>query len=565
MKRNFLVVAANERVREGLARDLRKRGYTVTQAASGAEARRIVGSVSIDAVLVESELPDTSAVRLRDQLKKKRPDCHVMLLTCFGQVRNSPEQLRFGADDYLLDGKQLIELASAPFEADPKGDESDTEQRAHRALVQVIDVLVGLLELDDDFFAGSSHRAMELAREVAEELAIERPTMQAVVLATLLRDVGKVGVDADVFAVEGALSEAQRERMREHVSAGLRLFEHVDFPWVVLPIIRHHHECYDGKGYPNSLRGREIPLGARIVAVVDAFVALTSDRPHRAAVEPEMALQKLVRQAGRQFDPEVVEAFQKVLDKRMETRGLQHKPRVLIVDEDEEFRRLLKVQLINGGVEVDQTDGCAAAMKLLCKDAPDIVLVDVDHDHTEAFEFLEEVRQDRSLSRIPLVLLSSSGDRVLKLRALRQGVDDFLLKNGDLEELVARVQNVLTRETLRKDGGRRKTRRGITGELENLSLPDIIQTLVMGMKSARVTVSSEQQHGKIWFDSGTVIHAETAGQDGDEAFFEMVGWTRGEFVIEHGLKSKKKTIDKDTMFLLMEGLRLMDEKTRVAS
>ena len=212
-----------------------------------------------------------------------------------------------------------------------------------------------------------------------------------------------------------------------------------------------------------------------------------------------------------------------------------------------------------------QTDSCASAMKLLCKDPPDMVLVDVDTDNGEAFELLEQLRQDRSLSRIPLALLSRSGDRVLRLRALRQGVDDFLLKSDDLQELVARVQNVLTRETLRKEGSARRPRRGITGDLDNLSLPDIIQTLVMGMKSARVAVSSSEQHGKIWFDHGAVIHAETAGLEGDKAFFEMVCWTSGEFVIEHGLKSKTKTVNKDTMFLLMEGMRLMDEKARAAS
>ena len=188
-----------------------------------------------------------------------------------------------------------------------------------------------------------------------------------------------------------------------------------------------------------------------------------------------------------------------------------------------------------------------------------------DTESTEAFSILHEVQQDQKLCAMPVAFLASRNDRVLKLRALRQGVDDFLLKSDDLEELVARVQNVLTRETLRKEGGARRTRRGITGELDNLSLPDITQTLVMGMKSARVTVSSSERHGKIWFDNGAVVHAETAGQKGDEAFFEMVGWTSGEFVIEHGLKSKHKSVDKDTMFLLMEGLRLMDEKTPVAS
>jgi len=564
VKRNFLVVAASDGVRETLARELRAKGCTVAQAASGAEARRIVASVSIDMVLIDTEIKDTPPDVLRRQLQKRRPDCRVVSTTCFGHVRNSPEQLRFGSDDYLLQGKQLAALASAPFEG-ARTSESDCDLRQYEALVQVIDVLVGLLEIDDAFFGGSSHRAAALAREVAEELAADSGTVQAVVLATLLRDVGKVGVESDVFAYEGSLSERQKERMRDHVSASLRLFEHVDFPWFVMPIIRHHHESYDGDGYPSGLRGREIPLGARIVAVVDAFVSLTSDRPYRVAVESEMALQKIVRQAGRQFDPEVVEAFQKVLDKRLESRGAQHKPRVLIADPDKEFRRVLKANLTREGLHVRFTDGCAGAMKLLAKNPPDLILLDADGGNGEALEFLEQLRKDPSHSRIPLALLSSSGDRVLKLKALPHGVDDFLHKSDDLLELVARVQNVLTRETLRREGGAKRTRRGITGELENLSLPDIIQTLVMGMKSARVTVSSADQHGKIWFENGAVVHAEAGALKSDEAFFEMVSWTSGEFVIEHGLTTSDKTMDKDTMFLLMEGLRLLDERTPAAS
>jgi response regulator RpfG family c-di-GMP phosphodiesterase len=569
VKRNFLVVSADAPTREALAGDLRAQGFTVTRAANGAEAKRVVASVSFDAVLVESHLPDMTSKELRKVLKKARPDCRVVTLTSFDLVRNSPAQLTFGAGDYLIRAEQVSDLLRAPYDAAQDASASALGNRGSLALIQVIDVLVGLLELDDQFFGGSSHKVMELARETAVALSADEETVQEVVLATLLRDTGKVGVGSDIFAEPGPLTEAQKEEMQERVSASLRLFEHIDFPWKVLPIVRHHHERYDGKGYPDGLKGREIPMGARIVAIVDAYIALTSDRTHRDALAPELALDELVRQAGRQFDPEVVEAFQAVMDKRLTERKPDRTPSVLLADQQEEFRRLLRMGLLNDGLQVQETSSYQGALRMLLKDPPDLVLVDVDADANEAFQLLQEIREDKNLCRVPFAFLSGNSDRVLKIRALRQGVDDYLPKTTDLEELVAHVQNILTRESIRRDGQRPRARRGISGDLENLSLPDIVQTLVMGMKSACVTIASDGRAGKIWFDNGAAKHAQADGKEGEQAFFEMVRWSTGEFVIEHGVACKKASLKQDAMFLLMEGLRLMDEaesgKTQAAS
>ena len=564
VKRNFLVVAANAQVREALARDLRAKGYSVTRAANGAEALRVVASVNLDAVLVESHLPDMSSEELRDRIKRARPRCRVVVLTSFDLVRNSPDQLRFGPEDFLMRADQVFELCRAPFDVAREGESDGFCHRGNEALIQVVDVLVGLHELEDLYFGGTSHKAARLAREVAEELSCEQETIQEVMLSTLLRDVGKVAIDPEILSQRGALTEEQKEKMKEHVTASLRLFEHVDFPWKVMPIIRHHHERYDGSGYPDGLRGREIPMGARIVAVVDSYGALTSDRHHRDAVDPEEALQGLIRQAGRQFDPEVVEAFQRVLDKRRESRRLKGKPRILIADEQKDFRRLMKMRLVNEGLLVAETAGCENAMKQLLNEPPDLVIVDVDADGNAAFQLLNEMREDKALCRIPFVLVSRRADRVLKIRALREGVDDYLCKDDDLEELVARVQNILTREAIRRDGAKPRKRRGITGDLENLGLPDIVQILAMGMKSARVTLVAEGHEGCLWLENGNLVHARTEQLEGESALHAMLAWSGGEFVIEHGLRSKKTTLVGDTMYLLMEGMRKMDEERKQA-
>jgi hypothetical protein len=189
------------------------------------------------------------------------------------------------------------------------------------------------------------------------------------------------------------------------------------------------------------------------------------------------------------------------------------------------------------------------------------MLVGIDDDTREAFQFLNEMQQDSTLCRVPLAFLSSRSDRLLKIRALRQGVDDFMTKADNMEELVARVENILIRGAIRSDGESRRTRRGVTGSLENLSLPEIVQTLTIGMKTACVTLSSGGRTGHIWFENGAPKHAECAELRGEQAFYEMVRWKGGEFVIEHGTKTRRNSIEHDAMYLLMEGLRLVDEAT----
>ncbi len=556
MERNFLIVAADGTVRQALAGDLRKKGFKVTLAENGAEAERIVQTVSVRSVLVESHLPDMSAAELRKKILEARPDCRVITLTSFGLVRNSPELLRFGAGDYLLSTDQVFEMVDTPL-AVGESAEPDLDQ-GQQSLIQVIDVLVGLLELEYRNFSSSSHQAMTLAKATAEEMGAGQDMTNEVVLGTLLRDVGKVGLEPDAVIEHDLSSDMQFERVQDHVSASLRLFEHVDFPWKALPVIRHHHECYNGSGFPEGLRGREIPMGARIVAVVDAYVSLTHGRGD-GALNPEQALQELVRRAGHQFDPEVVESFHRVIDKRLTGRRSKRRPVVLVVEPQDQFRQLLKMRLINEGLDVDEADSYDDSLEHLLKDPPDLVLVDIDADTTEAFGLLQELQQDDKLRMIPVAFLSRRSDRLFKIRALRHGVDDFLSKADDMEELVARVENIIVRQAIRAGGEVRRSRRGITGDLVNLSLPDIVQTLTIGMKTACVTLASDDRTGTIWFENGTPTHAEAGELTGEDAFYGMVRWTEGEFVIEHGVKTNQSTLNQDAMFLLMEGLRLMDE------
>ena len=301
-------------------------------------------------------------------------------------------------------------------------------------------------------------------------------------------------------------------------------------------------------------------MGARIVAVVDAYVAMCSTRPHRPALRTEQAVDELERQAGQQFDPEVVEALIRVLEKtHVGFGGGGEKPSVVVCDADADFRKLLQMRLVNDGYDVRCVTKADEALEAILALTPDLVLVEVDSEASDAFQLLREMRKDAAFQHVPFAFLARSDSRLLKIRALRQGVDDFLVKQSDLEELLARIQNILTRESARRGQGLKRAKRGLTGQLDNMSLPDIVQTLAIGMKTALVALSSGELTGRIWFRDGAVVHAKCGEVEGEPAFHAMARWKTGEFAIEHGVKSRRTTIESDPMFLIMESMRLMDE------
>jgi len=558
MAQRVVIVSENAKTRETLAQVVRERGGKPTLAGNVDEAQRVLETVPADVVLLETRRVDIRARRQRTRLEQVRPGCRVVLVTSFQTVRQSPDLLQFDSDDFLIGAEALL------GSLEPQGLATDTSradegERGFDALLETVDVLVGLIELGDKHFRGSSHRLTRLVRAVADELPLPPELVREVVLACLLKDIGKATVDPALAETEADLDGSQIEALREHAPAGARLLEHITFPWNVLPVIRHHHERYDGSGYPDGLKGREIPLGARIIAVVDAYVAMCSPRPYRVALNMEQAVDEIERQAGHQFDPEVVEVLIRVLEKAPAAYESGEKPSVVVCDADAEFRKVLEMRLINDGYDVRCVATADQALEAILAVAPQLVLAEVDCEGSDAFQLLRELRKDPAFQHMPFAFLARSESRLLKIRALRQGVDDFLVKENDLEELLARIQNILTREAARRGEGLKRAKRGVTGQLDNLGLPDIVQTLTIGNKTALVALSHDDQTGRIWFRDGAVVHAKCGELQGEAAFHAMARWKTGEFAIEHGVKSRRTTIECDPMFLVMESMRLMDE------
>ena len=186
----------------------------------------------------------------------------------------------------------------------------DTMNRQYRA---TIEALAHAIDAKDQVTHGHIRRVQTASLQLARELACtDEHQIHAIEAASLLHDLGKLAIPEHILNKPGRLTPAEYETMKAHASIGAEILAGVDFPYPVVPIVRHHHENWDGTGYPGGLAGDDIPLGARILQVVDCFDALTSHRPYRRALSREEALAILQERRGTMYDPSVVDAFVRI-------------------------------------------------------------------------------------------------------------------------------------------------------------------------------------------------------------------------------------------------------------
>ncbi len=162
------------------------------------------------------------------------------------------------------------------------------------------------VEAKDQNTHGHLHRVRVYVSEAGTRMGLDESMMKALVTASFLHDIGKIAVPEHILKKPGKLTPEEFEKIKIHPIVGADILERVRFPYPVVPIVRSHHEAWDGTGYPDGLKGEQIPIGARILSVIDCFDALASDRPYRAAMPPEEALKYVEANAGTKFDPAVV-------------------------------------------------------------------------------------------------------------------------------------------------------------------------------------------------------------------------------------------------------------------
>jgi len=190
---------------------------------------------------------------------------------------------------------------------------SQKEEELKRAYIQTIKALSELIEVKDPYTRGHSSRVAQWSTKIAKEMGISGPQLERIFLAGLLHDIGKIGIKGAILNKPSRLTPEEYEEIKKHPVIGAEILKEIKHLQDIVPVILHHHERWDGKGYPKGLKGKEIPLWSRIMAVADTFDAMTSSRPYRRALSMEEAIEEIRKNAGTQFDPEVVRMFLKII------------------------------------------------------------------------------------------------------------------------------------------------------------------------------------------------------------------------------------------------------------
>ena len=313
-------------VRTAIIRLVESFGLECLEAGDGEEALAVLAREGeVPVCIADLHMPNMNGIELLKRLRARYPDMAVLILTGVADVDSAVECMQLGALDYLAKPVQADEVRLRLMRALEKRDlvlqnrfyqqtlESrvkDLTERNRQSLINGVEMLVFALEAKDPYTSGHSLRVTELAVKTAVQFGFTGPSLAQVELGSKLHDIGKIGIKESVLNKPGPLSPEEFDHVKLHVVLGERILKpFLEEQPSALRIVRSHHERLDGSGFPDGISGSDIPLEARIVAVVDAYDAMITNRAYRPPREPGAAVAELRRGSGSQFDPEVVDAF----------------------------------------------------------------------------------------------------------------------------------------------------------------------------------------------------------------------------------------------------------------
>ena len=316
----------DDAVRHALCRVIEGHGLATIQAASGAQALAVLHREGeLPLCISDVHMAEMDGVTFLREALRLFPDMAIIMLTGVADVTTAVECLKLGALDYIskpvmmeevrarvdkaLEKRQLV-LQNRFYQKNLESRVRELDRRNKESLINGVQTLVHALEAKDAYTSGHSSRVSRYAVKTAVQLGYVGELLEHIRLGAELHDIGKIGTREAVLNKPGPLTPEEFEHIKEHTLLGEKILApFLNESTMALRIVRSHHERMDGAGFPDALRGDGIPREARIVSVVDAFDAMTTNRAYRASRAPSEAFEELRRCAGSHFDTEVVDAF----------------------------------------------------------------------------------------------------------------------------------------------------------------------------------------------------------------------------------------------------------------
>jgi response regulator RpfG family c-di-GMP phosphodiesterase len=426
------------------------------------------------------------------------------------------------------------------------------------AYQETLNVLLTLLESGRGDLRGHSTQVVRLMRKLAERIGVSDMQKMAFVMAAQLHDVGKMGT-YHLTPLNVAEYEGHRAAAKKQYLAPIRLMEAVHLPREFEQVLASMYERYDGSGFPNGAEGKEIPLGARVLALAETYADLTQNvrNPFRKVLTPVQACEALKRYSGTIFDPNLVDIFRiTITGDDLKARLLANRYQVLLIDPDPEETTVLELRLFEQGFDVRQAHSGEPALKLLATGEFELVVSELDIGDDDGLKLLATARKTPGWREVPWIILTNRSGRSDAQRAFDLGVADFLTKPVSADLFVAKAKQILERQATAKGA------RGVTGSLQEMGLPEIVQILFHGRKTGRLRIRSKTDAGEIHFVSGDIYNALWSTLRGEEAFYAMLNLTEGDFALDPNFKAPQQVIQGSPEALLLEGMRRMDESGR---
>ncbi|MBN2056165.1 response regulator [bacterium] len=524
--RKILVLERNPANAHAIEMLLKGEGYNVTVATEKDEALSIAAHDEPDVMLVTEGVTADGAT-LRDAVQAQGTKLDFRILKDFGSA---------------ILGMQQGTKYSAMREA------------YHKAL----GLLITILEFPDSFMYKHTARVVSYVLRILERMDLDPDIADEIIYAcyyhALPQLYSRLIDNAEHVPLDDNAKNADTLKMEHFLQilpAGTK----------VTTILKHLKERFDGKGYPDRLAGKGIPLGSRIIALVDIYMHMIQGGPDRKSLKRITALEKLQEGAGSAFDPEVVELFAEIVRKEFsEDVAMEEREEILIVDilSDDD---LLKLKLLEEGYKVVILDDRRLAMKKIKESPPDLIVSEVTLPDLDGFQFLKAIKDDRETRSIPFLFVSEHTDASYITTGLRLGAEDYIIKPYNVEILFLKIFKALSRANL-GSGFTMDERRGVSGSLMEMGILDIIQIMAAGSKTVLIHMQRASDDGLVYMQDGRIVNVVLNDVEGEDAFYTLLAWRDGEFVIHPDMAPPERNIYISNDMLLLKGMQKMDETRR---
>lgn len=302
--------------------------YDVSTASSARGGISTLGERDFDVVVLDIKMPDMDGIETLREIKKAHADVEVVMVTAYASLETARSAIKYGALDYLIkpfdknDVRAVIEKGMEKRRLTTRSrSEFEDLLITNRQLEQQVDnarqnfllcyegaikALIYAIDAKDSYTCSHSEHVADFSTRIAQAVGFSEIMRNNLRQAALVHDIGKIGIDEQILRKNGPLSDMELREIRKHPEIGARIVNSVPFIEETAQVILHHHERFDGNGFPQGLKGENIPLTVRIVTIADAVDSMLRDRPYRKALPNDRLMKELIDGAGKQFDPELI-------------------------------------------------------------------------------------------------------------------------------------------------------------------------------------------------------------------------------------------------------------------